>query len=175
MEDYDMETNIKDKFNLNIYQNQNGSYNLSQDNKYKFYISNDNHKGRLKYRYIEKKNSTLPNNEKCLVYFVSEDGIFKDDYNTHHSEHKYYNMEIERGKTLQYLKDEVSRSPNKYNINPKNIYNNVKTLHPNITKLSYIVYIKRDIFLMEHSIAPLIIFIKFVHLDYIYHNIKVMK
>ena len=37
MEDYDMEDNIKDKFNLKIYQNQSGSYNLSQDNKYKFY------------------------------------------------------------------------------------------------------------------------------------------
>ena len=29
MEDYDMEANIKDKFNLSTYQNQRGSFNLS--------------------------------------------------------------------------------------------------------------------------------------------------
>ena len=38
MEDYDMEEEVKEKYNLNIYQNQNGTFNLSQDNKYKFYI-----------------------------------------------------------------------------------------------------------------------------------------
>ena len=128
-----MEKNIKDKFNLNIYQNKNGSYNLSQDNKYKFYIANDNHKGRIKYRCNEYKNSTLPNKEKCLANFVREDGIFTDDYNSHHSEHKYYSIENERGKLLKYVKDEIAKSPNKYNINPKIIFNNAQALHPNIT------------------------------------------
>lgn len=79
------------------------------------------------------KTVLLPNKEKCLAYFVREDGIFTDDYNAHHSEHKYYSIEIERGNLLKYIKNEISKSPNKYNINPKIIYNNVKALHPNIT------------------------------------------
>ena len=41
------EQNIKEKYNLQFY---NDSNNLNQNNKYKFYISNDNHKGKIKYR-----------------------------------------------------------------------------------------------------------------------------
>ena len=82
---------------------------------------------------MEYKNITLQNKEKCLAYFVSEDGIFADDYYAYHSEPKYYNIEIERGKMLKYLKDVVSISPCKYNINCKNIFNNVKALLLNLT------------------------------------------
>ena len=137
MEDYDMEEEIKEKYNLNIYQNQNGTFNLSQDNKYKFYIANNNHKGKIKYRCIEYKNSTLEIKEKCLAYFVTENDNFTNDYNANHTEHKFYTLEIEKANTLKYIKDEISRSPNKYHINPKLIYNNVKTSHPNITNNYY--------------------------------------
>ena len=34
---------------------------------------------------------------------------------------------------MQYIKKEISNSPNKYSINPRTIYNNVKANHPNIT------------------------------------------
>ena len=136
MEDYEMEENVKDKFNLNLYQNQNGTYNLSQDNKYKFY-ANDDHKGKIKYRCIEYKNSTLNNKEKCQAYFVTQDGTFIEDYNSNHSEHKFYNIEIERSMTLKYIKDEISRSPNKYNIDPKTIFNNIKSQYPNISNNYY--------------------------------------
>ena len=79
MVDYEIEEKVKDKYNLNLYQNNNGIYNLSQDNKYKFYIANDEHKGKIKYRCIEYKNSTLRNKEKCQAYFVTQDGTLIDD------------------------------------------------------------------------------------------------
>ena len=87
MEDYDLEEDIKEKYNLIIYQNQKGTFNLSQDNKYKFYISNNIHKGKIKYRYIKYKNSTLENKEKCLSYFVIENDKYTNDYNSNHTEH----------------------------------------------------------------------------------------
>ena len=34
---------------------------------------------------------------------------------------------------MQYIKKEISNSPNKYSINPRTIYNNVKANNPNIT------------------------------------------
>ena len=75
MEDMDIdeeeEQDMEKNYNLSLYTNLRGTINLNQDNKYKFYISNDNYKGKRKYRCIEYKNSTLKNNEKCLAYFVS--------------------------------------------------------------------------------------------------------
>lgn len=34
---------------------------------------------------------------------------------------------------MKYIKQEISNSPNKYIINSRTIYNNIKVKHPNIT------------------------------------------
>ena len=88
----DIEEEEKEKYNLSLFTNLKGSINLNQDNKYKFYIFNDNYKGKRKYRLIEYKNSTLKNKEICLAYFVSENDRFTKDCNPHHSNHKYYTI-----------------------------------------------------------------------------------
>ena len=135
---------------MTLYTNLKGTINLNQDNKYKFNISNDNYKGKKKYRCIEYKNSTLKNNEKCLAYFVSENDIFTNYCNPHHSNNKYYTIELERNQTLKYVKEEISKSPNKYALNPKMIYNQVKANHPNIStnfnslKQNIYNYIKKE-------------------------------
>ena len=45
---------------------------------------------------------------------MTESDNFTNDYNANHTEHKFYTLEIEKANTLKYIKDKISRSPNKY-------------------------------------------------------------
>lgn len=95
-------------------------------------IYNKNEKNQFKYRCVEYKNPTNANKTSCQAYFTVINNIFIRDYNAIHNNHKLYFIEMERLKTRKYLKDEVEYSPNKYSINPKNKYNNMKVQHPEI-------------------------------------------
>ena len=66
-------------------------------------------------------------------YFVTENDKFIDNYNANHTQHKYYILEIEKVNKLKYIKEKISKSPNKCAINPKLIYTNIKVWYPNTT------------------------------------------
>ena len=81
---------------------------------------------------MEYKNPTSVNKTRCQAYFTIINNTFTGDYNATHNNDKLYYIEMERLKEIKYLKDEVEHSPNKYSINLKNIYNNMKVQHPEI-------------------------------------------
>lgn len=85
----------------------------------------------------EYKSPTKP--QRYGSFFKEKDGVFIKDYQSDHLGHKYYTIEIERDKRRKYLKELVQKSPNKYAVQPKDIYLKTKQEYPQF-KIPYNKY-----------------------------------
>lgn len=119
---------------MEIYDNSKDQQSLAQDNKYQFYLAYTYINGDRLWKCKEYKNPTI--NERCSAYFKDNRGIFLNDFQSSHTKHKFYSIEIQRNKYRQYFKETISNSPNKYSLKPKDVYNKTKEEHPGM-KIGY--------------------------------------